>query len=224
MTDKIQKLCKRLNRFTLEEIALIAELEEAEMEILLQNLIKENLLIKHDNNYIYNDVQKEVKLKKRLPLMFEYHSPETIDMMIKCFCAEIPASKTSLIIKPQENCISNFNLFFRKILYEKQKEELLKKFSKNPQVPRNRMFFDKEFYFYSYNNFIYVSDELLPCSTTKSFSNQEEKEFKILYSFLTRRLNHNTQKYHPNLYIAEQIWRHKKCFETLKRELYEILF
>ncbi len=44
MKDRIQKLCKRLSRFTLEEIALIAELDETEMEVILRDLIKENLL------------------------------------------------------------------------------------------------------------------------------------------------------------------------------------
>ena len=224
MKDRIQKLCKRLSRFTLEEIALIAELDESEIKVILQTLVKENFLIVHDNNYIYNNIEKESRLKKRLPKIFEYHSQETIDMIISCFCAEISPTKTSLILKPQENCICNFNLFLRKRLYEIQKEKLIKKFSKTPQLPRNRSFFDKEFYFYSYDNCIYVSDKLMPCDTSKSFSEKEEKQFKMLYSFLTRRLNHNTHEKYILFYIAEQIWRHKKEYNVLKQDLVRLLF
>lgn len=205
MNAKIQKLCKRLNRFTLEEIALIAELDESEIKIILSDLCKENLLTKHDNNYIYNNLEKEAKLKKRLPKRFEYHSPETVDMIINCFCAEIPSGKTELILKPQEKCICKFNLFFRKLLYEKQKEELLICFNKTPQNSRRRMFFDKEFYFYTYNNYLYISEEPLSCKTAKSYTKKEEREFKIIYSFLKRRLNHNTHEKYIHFYIAEQI-------------------
>jgi len=213
-----------LSRFTLEEISLIAELDEFEIKIILQGLIHETFLTVHDNNYIYNNAEKEVKLKKRLPKTFEYHSQEIIDMIIKCFCAEIPSNKAGLILKPDDSCICNFNLFFRKKIFEKQKEELLKYFKKNPQAPRHRMFFDKEFYFYTYNNYLYVSDELLLRDTAKSFSVAEERQLKIIYSFLTRRLNHNKKKKYVHLHISEQIWRHKKDYNFLKSDLRNILF
>lgn len=223
MKDRIQKLCKRLNRFTLEEIALIAEIEESEIKIILQDLIKENLLTVNDNNYIYNNIEKESKLIKRLPKMFEYHSQETIDMIINCFCAEIPPNKSCLILNPHESRICNFNLFFRQRLYEKQYEELLKFFNAKPQLPRNRMFFDKKMYFYTYNNKVYVSDKLLPCDTIESFSPTEEKQFRILYSFLIRRVKHNTRKKYIHFHIAEQIWRHKKEYNFLKSDLKNLL-
>lgn len=224
MKDRIQKLCKRLKRFTLEEIALIAEMEESKAKNILQALIKENLLMVNDNYYIYNNIEIESKLKKRLPKMFEYHPQETIDMIINCFCAEIPSAKTGLILKPQENCICSFNLFFRQRLYEKQYEELLKYFSVKPQVPRNRMFFGKKMYFYTYNNNIYISEKLLLRDAIENFSPTEQRQFKILYSFLTRRLNHNNHKKYIHFNIAEQIWRYKKEYHFLKSSLMNILF
>lgn len=222
--NRIQKLSKRLKRFTLEEISLIAELDESEVKPILISLISENFLIKHENNYIYNNIEKEAKLKKRLPKMFEYHPQETIDMIINCFCAEILPNKSGLILKPHESCICKFNLFFRQKLFEKQKEELILFFKKNPQAPRHRMFSDKEFYFYFYNNQVYVSDELFECCTTKSFTEAEEKVFKILYSYLTRRLNHNKMKKYIHLHIAEQIWRYKKEYKFLKEDLKKLIF
>ncbi len=224
MKDRIQKLCKRLNRFTLEEIALIAELDESEIKPILKNLIGENLLIKHDNNYIYNNIEKKSKLKKRLPKIFEYHSQETIEMIINCFCAEISPTKTSLILKPQENCICNFNMFFRKELYAKQMQELQLFFEKNPKTPWARDFFDKTFYFYCYNNKLFISDTLLKSREFINFTKEESRLFKIIYYKLYRRLAHNTYRYYTQFHIAEQIWRHKKEYNILKQDLIRLLF
>jgi len=213
-----------LSRFTLEEIALIAELEESEVKIFLQELTKENLLTVQDNNYIYNNVEKENKLKKRLPIKFQYQSQETIDMLIKCFCADISSPKVSLILSPSENCICEFNLFFRKKIYERQKQELLQHFKNNPQLPRLRKFFGKFFYFYLYNNFLYVSDELLEDKNSLNFSKNEIRQFKILYSWLNRKLNHNSAKYYTSFHIAEQIWRYNKEYNFLECDLKNLLF
>lgn len=224
MGDKIQKLCKRLNRFTLEEISLIAELDESDMEIILSDFCKENLLTKCDSNYTYNNIEKEARLRKRLPKMFEYHSQETIDFIIKCFCAEISPAKTSLILKPQENCIYNFNMFFREQLYTEQKKELQLFFNKHPKTPWIRTFFNKIFYFYYYNDKLYVSDCILESPETINYTKEETEQFKIIYYKLYRRLNHNTYRYYTQLHIAEQIWRWKKEFGNLERELNSLLF
>lgn len=224
MDAKIQKLCKRLNRFTLEEISLIAELEESELEESLNDLIKTNCLKKYKGSYIYINVEKEAKVRKRLPLMFEYHSPETVDMIIKCFCADILSCKTALILKPQEGCICSFNLYFRETLFKKQKQELLELFRKSPQIPRWRKFFNNTFYFYTYNNYLYVSDELLAYKNAKSFTKDELKQFKIMYSILSRKLINTSYRHYTHFHIADQIWRHKKDYNQINNELKLILF
>ena len=220
--NRIQKLCKRLSRFTLEDISLIAELEEFEVKSILQNLTKENILSLHNKHYVYN-VQKEAKLKKRLPLMFEFQSKETIAMIIKCFCAEISCEKAGLILNPEKNCISDFNTFFRKLLYKNQKISLEKYFRNNPQKPRLRRFFNQTFYFYYYNGSWFVSDERLDTENAQIFSKQEIKEFKIIYSWLCRRLSHNGARFYPECHIAEQLWRYKKEYNLLKQELTRII-
>lgn len=224
MTDKIQKLCKRLNRFTLEEIALIVELDESEIKSILKNLVSENFLIKGDNNYIYNNIEKKSKFTKSLPMIFEYQSRETIDMIMNCFCAEIQSYKVGLILKPQEKCICRFYNYFREKIFENQKHELIEHFKKSPQQARFRMFFQKTFYFYYYNNYLYVSEELLENENCKVFSKSEIREFKKMYLILCRRVNFNYYKKHTILHIAEQIWRHKKDFLFLESNLKSILF
>lgn len=223
MKDRIQKLCKRLNRFTLEEIALIAELEEAEIEAILQVLIKENSLFLQNNNYIFN-AEKKDKLRRHLPMIFEYQSQETIDMIINCFCAEISCEKAGLILNPQKNCISDFNTFFRKSLYNNQKIVLGEHFRNKPQKPRLREFFNQTFYFYYYSGSLYVSDEMLDPENAQIFSKQEIKEFKIIYSWLSRKLNHNGARFYPECHIAEQLWRYKKDFLFLESSLKSNLF
>lgn len=224
MKDRIQRLCKRLSKFTLEEIALIAENNNNEIEVILQSLIREKILSLHDNNYIYNNVQKKAKLKNRLPMIFEYHSQEIIDMIMNCFCAEIQSYKTGLILKPQEKCICKFYSYFREKIFEKQKQELVEHFKKSPQQGRFRTFFDKTFYFYYYNDYLYVSDELLEDKNGKVYLKAEIREFKKIYLILCRRVNFNYYKNYTHFHIAEQIWRHKKEFYRLKNELKSILF
>lgn len=222
--NKIQKLCKRLNKFTLEEIALISEVEKPEMKIVLDNLIKENQVKLVGNLYVYTSKTHSREKISRLPQRFQHHSKEEIDMIIKCFCAGLPHTKTSLILNPQENCIYRFNLFFRNRIYENQKQKLLQYFKTQPKLPRIRIFFDKTFYFYYYDDFLYVSDELLTNDNSRKHSEKEIKQFKIMYSRLCRRLNHNTFKYYAHFHIAEQIWRDGKEFGQLREELYLQLF
>lgn len=224
MKDKIQKLCKRLNSFTLEEIALIAELDEPEIKIILQELLKEKILIVHDTNYIYNNIERKSKLTKHLPMIFEYQSQETINMIMNCFCAEIQSCKTGLILKPQENCICRFYNYFRERLFEAQKKKLIEYFNQSPQQARCRAFFGKVFNFYYYDNYLYVSEELLTSEDGKKFSKTEIRNFKIMYSILTRRVNFNYYEKNTHLHLTEQIWRYKKEYNLLKQELTRLLF
>jgi hypothetical protein len=203
---------------------LIAELDKSTTDKVLNDLIKTDFLKKKDDLYIYIGAMKKTKQESQLPLIFQFHSPETIDLIIKCFCAEISPTKTSLILKPQENCICNFNLFFRKKIYSKQNQELLQHFKNQPTLPWSRTFFNKTFYFYYYNDFLYVSDEYLADHNTLNYSRDKIRQFKIIYSKLSRKLNHNTFEYYTHFHIAEQIWRHGKSFGQLENELNSILF
>jgi len=224
MNVRVQKLCKRLNKFTLEEISLIAELDKSAIKPILNGLVKSNFLNQQSDVYIYIGKIQRRKNEKCLPLMLQYHSQETIGMIIKCFCAEISSPKAGLILTPSANCIGDFNLFFRKAIYEKQKQKLLQHFKNQPQLPRLRTFFNQTFYFYYYNDYLYISDELLTDENAQNFSKNEIKQFKIMYSLLCRRLNHNSSKYYTPFHIAEKIWRHEKSFEQLKNELYSDIF
>lgn len=224
MKDRIQKLCKRLNRFTLEEISLIAEIEESKIKPILKSLIGENLLIKHCNNYIYNNIEKESRLKKRLPKMFEYHSPAEIDMIINCFCAEIEVDKVIKILKPEKHCINKFFAYFREQIYQKQLDELNYFFRKNPRIPRERDYMGKKIYLYLYTHKLFVTDKYLNHLNPPSYSENERLEIKNIYLNSYRKVLSISYKKFFHLYLSEQLWRNKKEFFQLKKELNSLLF
>ena len=63
MKERILKLCKRLDKFSLEEIVGIAEdVDESVMELLLQTFVADNYLKGEGDNYTY---RKRSKTRRR---------------------------------------------------------------------------------------------------------------------------------------------------------------
>lgn len=73
MKDRILRLCRRLDKFTLDEISTITEdINESVLELLLLTLVQEEKLIFKDNIYLYN--KEQGCNKQRLPQFFQHHS------------------------------------------------------------------------------------------------------------------------------------------------------
>lgn len=69
MKDRVLRLCRRLDKFTLDEISTIAEdVDESVLELLLLTLVQEGKLIFRDNIYLYN--KEQGCNKQRLPAIF----------------------------------------------------------------------------------------------------------------------------------------------------------
>ena len=49
MEEQILKLCKRLNKFTLENLEILSEIPKAELLPILSKFVDENKLIKQEN-------------------------------------------------------------------------------------------------------------------------------------------------------------------------------
>ena len=94
MKKQILRLCKHLNKFTLNEISTISELESEEIKPYLDLLLKEKNLILKNNIYYYKKVEKQQNNK--LPLKFQFHTKQEIDYMIRGFCADIEAKKNDV--------------------------------------------------------------------------------------------------------------------------------
>ena len=128
MKDKILQLCKRLNKFTLDEIATISEIPADNLLPVLNELICENKLSRKNNIYSY---QKKQKVSDKYSI-FKYYPKATIDVILKCFCESIITTKVSHILSIGEPQVQKFYTIFRTIIYDKQKMLLDKYYLNNP--------------------------------------------------------------------------------------------
>jgi len=219
--DKILKLAKRLNKFTLDEIASISEVEESELAPILEN---SEQIKKSGTVYLYIPAQKTNPAQNTLLPKLQYHTPETIDMIVKCFCAEIEVNKAIKILRPQKDCITKFYKSFRECLYRQQYQELVRSFKENPKVPKERTFYNKTVYLYLYDNKLFISLEPLKTSRQVMHTTEETKKLKALYSKIRRRLDTNwSYEHYFYHHIAEIIWRDEKNYEQLLVEIYVLL-
>ncbi len=218
MKDRILRLCKRLDKFTLDEISTIAEdVDEAVLELLLLTFVQEGKLTLRNDLYFY--IRKKVEVEK--PSCFRSFSNTIIDLVIRCFCCEVTADKAHLIANIGESTTADLYDYFRKILYTRQYKSLSELYSKSPQKGRVRRFFDDmPAYFYIYNNNIYVVDKLFQTNNyEKNFSDSEIKEFKKIYCYLARIQSHNKNKVNLYYKLSEALWRRHKSFDELYLDL-----
>jgi len=220
---KVLKLAKRLGKFSVEDISQIITTDENQLEEILQGLISEKSILKRaDSTYFYQETNKKPKII--LPVFFEFRTKEELDMIIKCFCAEISVSKTALICSLSENVIATFTQYFRKVIYEHQLQELNNYFENNPQQFRLRNFYEKPTYFYFYDNRLFISDNaLLSHNCYINFKQDEIKKFKIFYCRIKRILSHNTRRILLHHHISESLWRDFKSFDELVDNLHQLL-
>ena len=215
MRERVLKLCRRLDKFTLDEISTIAEdINESVLELLLLTLVQEGKLTLRNGLYLYN--KKQISKK---PSILSFYPKQIIDTAIRCFSLSIPAYKVAKILDIGEDQSSKIYNIFRELIYESQAKKLNFLYGKSPQQGRNRMFFDTEFHFYIYDNQVFVSENQLQSPVEKAFTKAEEQEFKKVYSYLTRFTSHNSNKVDLPQKLAEGIWRRNKEFGELYVDL-----
>ena len=120
MTERILQLCKRLNKFTLDEIATISEISADKLLPVLYELVAKNKLLQENGIYVY---LKKQKVSDKYPI-FKYYPKTTVDMILKCFCESIVTTKVSHILSIGEPQVQKFYTIFRTLIYEKQKKLL----------------------------------------------------------------------------------------------------
>lgn len=211
MKGKILQLCKRLNKFTLDEIIIISEMSADDLLPILNAIISENKLLY--KNGVYSYLKKQTVLNK-YPIL-KYYPKATIDLVLKCFCESITTTKTSHILSMGEDQVQKIYTIFRKIIYEQQKKLLDSNYFKNPQNARHRIFFEKEVYLYIYNHQVFISKTLLQSPNDKSLNSNDKAEFSKIYCYLARNLTHNQNKHNLEYKISEILWRRNKKFDEL---------
>lgn len=219
MKDKILQLCKRLNKFTLDEIATISEIPADNLLPVLDELICENKLSLEDNVYSY---QKKQNISDKYPI-FKYYPKATINVILKCFCESIITTKVSHILSIGEPQVQKFYTIFRTLIYERQKKLLDNFYSKNPQNARHRRFFYKVVYLYFYGGEVFISKNLLKSKNDKPLTAKDKADFTTIYCYISRSLTHNQNVHNLEYKIAETLWRRGKDFKSLYADLYNLI-
>lgn len=215
MKDKILQLCKRLSKFTIDEISTISELAPDELLPIINELISENKLSQENGVYFYSKKQS-ISVKYSI---FKYYPKVTIDLVSRCFCESISTTKVSNILSVGEDQVQKFYTIFRTIIYERQEKWLKNFYVQEPQNARHRKFFDQEIYLYIYNKQVFVSEILLQSPDDKPLDTNDKAEFSKIYCYLTRNLTHNQNTHNLNYKIAEILWRRNKNFNELYFDL-----
>lgn len=61
MEEQILKLCKRLYKFTLENLEILSEVPKTELLPILSKFVNENKLIKQENEYVFQKIKFQFK-------------------------------------------------------------------------------------------------------------------------------------------------------------------
>ena len=215
MKEQILKLCKRLNKFTLENLEILSEIPKAELLLILSKFVDENKLIKQENEYVF----KKNKVSVQKYSIFKTYPAIINDIVLRCFCENINSIKVSHIVNIGEDQVQKIYTIFRTLIYQRQKQKLDFYYLKSPQKARHRKFFNQEVYLYLYCNQIFVSENLLKSSEDKTFSADQKAKFTTIYCYLLRNLTHNTMANNLNCKIAETLWRRKREFKDLYYDL-----
>ena len=93
MKERILKLCKRLNKFSLDEIETISEIDSEELKPIIDGLILEERLTYCDGTYYYNKKVCKKQQTGKLPLFFEFHKKQDIEYIIRGFCTDVEVLK-----------------------------------------------------------------------------------------------------------------------------------
>ena len=158
--NRILRLCKRLDKFTFNEVLEITEdIKEQDLKNIFDNLISENKLIQKNGIYFYNKQIAKTKQISQYPLFFQFHNKTEIEYIIKGFCANIEVLKMKDLLGISKNVVDKFYNYFRTQIYEKQRQELLKHYDKNPKIGLERKFMSVKIYLYLYNDNLFVSDK-----------------------------------------------------------------
>lgn len=213
MTEKIIKLAKRLNKFMLEEIEPILNVENSkDVEEILKELVAENILTFQSNTYFY---AKQKPPQSHLPNFFQYHTKEEIELIMKCFCAEIKPEQGAFLLGIGKSTLQQFYKYFRSEIYTRQLNQLKEHFEINPKISKMRTFYDVPVYFYLYGGKLFIADKPLKSRQLNEHTKEEKLEIKVLYSRLRRSINHSKMKKFMPHHVAEHIWRYGKDVQEL---------
>ncbi len=224
MKERILKLCKRLNKFSLDEIETISEIDSEELKPIIDGLIHEEQLTYCDGTYYYNKRVCKKQQTSKLPLFFEFHKKQDIEYIIRGFCTNVEVLKMIDLFGLSNHVMNTFYAYFRTVIYNKQYKELLKYFEKCPKLPQERVYMNTKVYLYLYNHKLYVSQKYLVNKDARKHKEQERLEIKNIYLRSYRKVLSRSFAHKFHLHLAEEIWKYGKSFEEEYTALNKMLF
>lgn len=224
MKDKILRLCKRLNQFSLNEIATVTELDQEDVKFIIDELIDEKQIKQDGNTYKYIKKTQLTRQNIKLPQIFQYHSNQEIDFIIKGFCSDIEVKKMINVFGIGKNVMDKFYCYFRTRLYDLQMAELKEYFENNPKIGQEREYMTARVYLYLYNDKLYVSEKLLKSNKAKKHTEEERLAIKNIYLRSYRKVLSRSFAHKFHLHLSEELWKWGKEFNTQYRLLNNILF
>lgn len=224
MKERILKLCKRLNKFSLDEIETISEIDSEELKPIIDGLIQEERLTYCDGTYYYNKRVCKKQQTSKIPLFFEFHKKQDIEYIIRGFCTNVEVLKMIDLFGLSNHVMNTFYAYFRTVIYNKQYKELLKYFEKCPKLPQERVYMNTKVYLYLYNHKLYVSQKYLVNKDARKHKEQERLEIKNIYLRSYRKVLSRSFAHKFHLHLAEEIWKYGKSFEEEYLALNKMLF
>ena len=223
MKERILRLCKRLDKFTLDEIEMVSELKTEELMPILSELKNENRLIQKGNSYFYNKVSTTRKKYKKLPLFFQFHTKREADYILRGFCVDMEAFKMADVFSFSKQVINKYYTYFRTLIYETQKQQLLKYFEKIPKIPQERIYMNTKVYLYLYNDKLFVSEKYLVSKDTRKHREDERLQIKNIYLRSFRKVLSRSFAHKFHLHLAEELWKYNKEFDERYKGLNKLL-
>ena len=111
----VEKIAKKLDKFKLDEVVMILELEENEVKNILDTLIEENVIIQNDDTYFYS----KTKNKKTI----QYSKNDYVEEIV---LEELEGYDEYLKLKPCYKKTVDKKVKLIKLIHKTKKNELTK--------------------------------------------------------------------------------------------------
>ncbi len=222
--SRILKLCKRLDKFSFEDISTIADdIEESVLSLLLLNLVDEKRLTLNNEIYFYNKKVVVSKQTSKSPLFFQFHTKEDMDYILKGFCTDVEIFKMMDLFGFSKHLMNKSYQYFRTTIYEKQKQELLKYFAKTPKIAQERVYMNTKVFLYLYDNKLFVSEKYLESKNARKHTEAERLEIKNIYLRSYRKVLSRSFAHKFHLHLAEELWKWGKEFDERYKLMRDVL-
>lgn len=123
-----------------------------------------------------------------------------------------------------KHVMNNFYQYFRTIIYEQQKNELVRYFEKSPKIPQERIYMNAKVYLYLYEHKLFVSDKYLISKDARKHTNDERLEIKNIYLRSYRKVLSRSFAHRFHLHLAEELWKYGKDFPERYSGINTLLF